>query len=169
MTEQKTGDRVNELRKSGLDDETGNGPSRADARPGPKLVFSETCPAVPASVAVLRRMVAAFAGRAGLEPSTIDRLTLSVSEAATNVVVHAYPDAGEPGLIHVDAELAAGELRVCVADTGRGLNSQHDSPGLGLGLGLIAALADNFELLRGAGGGLRVLMRFAVPPSPTDP
>jgi anti-sigma regulatory factor (Ser/Thr protein kinase) len=166
MTEPRTGDRVNELWESGLDDGTGDGSPRPDARAD--LVFSETCRAIPASVATLRTMVADFATKAGLPSSTIDRVTLSVSEAATNVVVHAYRDAPEPGLIHLDAELAAAELRVSIADTGRGLRSHHESPGLGLGLGLIAQLADNFELLRGDTGGLRVLMRFAVPAQPAD-
>jgi serine/threonine-protein kinase RsbW/stage II sporulation protein AB (anti-sigma F factor) len=127
------------------------------------LTFSQTHRAIPGSVAVLRRKVAEFATRAGLPPSTVERVKLAVSEAATNVVVHAYHDASEPGLIQVEADLAAGELRISVTDTGPGLRPRPDSPGLGLGLAIIGQLADNFELLQGDSGGLCVLMRFAMP------
>jgi anti-sigma regulatory factor (Ser/Thr protein kinase) len=131
-------------------------------------VLSETRPAVPGSVAALRAMAAEFATNIGLAPATVARVKLAVSEAATNVVVHAYPDASEPGVIHLEVTVAAGELRVSVIDTGPGLRPRQDSPGLGLGLAIIGQLADNFELLQGGGGGLCVLMRFAISPHPTD-
>lgn len=131
-------------------------------------MLSETRSAVPTSVAELRAMAAAFATSVGLAPSTVERVKLAVSEAATNVVVHAYADALEPGTIQLEATLAPGELRVSVADSGPGLHPREESPGLGLGLAIIGQLADNFELLQGGDGGLRVLMRFAVsPPRPT--
>jgi serine/threonine-protein kinase RsbW len=120
---------------------------------------------VPESVAGVRTMVAEFATSAGLEASRIEQVKLAVSEAATNVVVHAYRGASEPGLIHVEACVGPGELRVSVADTGSGLRPGQGGPGLGLGLGLIAQLADDVELLQGAEGGLRVVMRFASPAS----
>jgi serine/threonine-protein kinase RsbW len=165
MTDARTGDRINELRESGSDDGPSDGAAEAHAR---EEGFSCTHRAVPDSVAVLRATVAEFATKAGLPSSTIDRVKLAVSEAATNVVVHAYQDASEPGLIHVEAALTQGELHVSVADTGPGLRARPDSPGLGLGLALIDELTDNFELLQGGNGGLRVLMRFAIPPSPIN-
>jgi anti-sigma regulatory factor (Ser/Thr protein kinase) len=154
-------DRVDELRKLGADARAGNGFIDADAHVD--SVFSQDRPAVPESVAVLRVMVAEFATRAGLSEAMIDKVKLAVSEAATNVVVHAYRNASEPGLIALEAVAAAGELRVSVADTGPGLQPQQDSPGLGLGLAIIAQLTDDLELLRGEHGGLCVLMRFAPP------
>ena len=56
----------------------------------------------------------------------------------------------------------AGELRVSVADEGSGFQPLRDSPGLGLGLAIIAQLTDSLELLQGDGGGIRVVMRFAA-------
>jgi serine/threonine-protein kinase RsbW len=149
-----------------LDVGCGGGSPRTGGRVEP--VFLQTRPAVPESVAPLRAAVADFAAQAGVPQSTIDTVKLAVSEAATNVVVHAYQDAPAPGLIHVEADVAAHELRVTVADDGSGLRPEQQSPGLGLGLGLIARLADNFELLQGGNGGLRVRMRFAIPPAPAD-
>lgn len=69
---------------------------------------------------------------------------LAVTEACTNVVVHAYPDG--PGPMSVSADLQAGALTVVVSDEGRGILPRPDSPGLGLGLPLIATLASSLEL-----------------------
>jgi anti-sigma regulatory factor (Ser/Thr protein kinase) len=73
-------------------------------------------------------------------------VTLAVSEACTNVVVHAYPD-GAPGVLDVEAEVED-DLCVVVRDEGRGFAPRPDSPGAGLGVPLIAALAQRVELRR---------------------
>ena len=69
---------------------------------------------------------------------------LAVTEACTNVVVHAYPDGDGP--MSVTARLTDGALTVVVSDEGRGILPRPDSPGLGLGLPLIATLASSLEL-----------------------
>jgi anti-sigma regulatory factor (Ser/Thr protein kinase) len=96
-------------------------------------------------------------------------MRLAVAEAATNVVVHAYREVAKPDLVHVEASVGDTELRVSVADTGRGLRARDDSPGLGLGLAIIGELADRVEMTRDAGGGLRVVMRFALTANPLTP
>jgi anti-sigma regulatory factor (Ser/Thr protein kinase) len=149
---------VDESRRSRVQGGIEGGHPRAD------IAFTQTYAAVPESVAAVRAAISGFATRAGVPRSTVDGTVLAVSEAATNVVVHAYHGADEPGLIHVEAGLAADELRVSVADTGRGLRASESRPGLGLGLGLamITELADRVELLQGKTGGLRVVMHFTV-------
>src|SRR5947209_9241595 len=72
--------------------------------------LSQTYPAVPESVPVIRRGLVAFAREAAVDEEQIDALRLAISEAATNVVRHAY-DGGE-GLIHVSAAIASDELWV---------------------------------------------------------
>lgn len=124
--------------------------------------FRESYAAVPESVAAVRAAVRAFAHGRGVPQSTIEAVTLAVSEAATNVVVHAYRDAEQPGQIDVAATLAASELRVTVGDSGSGLRPRIDSPGLGLGLAIIAQLADGVDLVKAQGGGLELRMRFAL-------
>jgi anti-sigma regulatory factor (Ser/Thr protein kinase) len=89
-------------------------------------------------------------------------VVLAVSEAVTNVVVHAYRDCdadAPPGHVHVTVTVEPDELLVAVSDDGVGLTPRADSPGLGLGLPIIAALADRFEVQERAGG-TRVLMGF---------
>ena len=117
---------------------------------------------MPASVGLARRALSDFAKRFGASQAVVDAVTLGVSEAVTNVVVHAYRDSAEPGEVEVAAALASGELWVIVADAGSGLRPRRDSPGLGLGLGLIAQVSDGVDLEHRAGGGLELRMRFAV-------
>jgi serine/threonine-protein kinase RsbW len=147
--------------------ETHKTASECEASPGRRRrAFSQNFPAVCASVARVRAALACYAATAGAKPSLVEGVELAVSEAATNVVVHAY-EAREAGLIHVEASIDRGELRVSVADTGPGLRPRHDSPGLGLGLAIIGELADKVELLQGGSGGFRVQMHFALPAAAT--
>ena len=65
---------------------------------------------------------------------------LAVTEACTNCVVHAYPNgSGENAVFEVEADPGEDELLVIVRDYGRGISPNTESPGLGLGLPLIAA------------------------------
>jgi hypothetical protein len=42
------------------------------------------------------------------------------------------------------------------------MRARTDSPGLGLGLAIIAQMADGVDLVKPAAGGLELRMRFAV-------
>lgn len=139
-----------------------SGRGTSGARDG--LSFSAVYPALSGSVAVVRRALVEFAARVGASQAKIDAVELAVSEAATNVVVHAYSELVVPGTIEVTGALASGELCVIVADRGTGLRALPDAPGLGLGLALIAQLADAVEFIRRGEGGLELRMRFALDP-----
>jgi anti-sigma regulatory factor (Ser/Thr protein kinase) len=92
-----------------------------------------------------------------------DGIALAVSEAVTNVVVHAYIDAPEPGDVEVFAERHPGDgLEIQVCDDGRGMRPRRDSPGLGVGLPIVARLAQRFRVETRPGGGTAVSMLFAV-------
>jgi anti-sigma regulatory factor (Ser/Thr protein kinase) len=116
---------------------------------------------VPGAASDARRAVHAVAeGRvaAGYE------VALAVSEAVNNVVVHAYRDrqAGtEPGRVHVAVTLERDALVVAVSDEGTGMKPRTDSPGAGLGLPIIATLADRVEVDRLANG-TRLVMAFRL-------
>src|SRR5215207_6155096 len=101
--------------------------------------YEEEFAADPASVAPIRRGVAEHARAAGADDTQIAELTLAVSEAATNAVVHAFADIA-PGTIRVTATAGDDTFHVVVADDGRGMKPRGDSPGLGLGLPTIAQL-----------------------------
>lgn len=122
--------------------------------------FEATFPATPSGVGALRREVAAFAGRAGMEADDVADVSLAVSEAATNAVVHAYR--ASEGHLHVRAHVDGGELIVVVFDTGSGLAPRDDSPGLGLGMPLMASITTRFSVVS-QGAGTEVHMAFALP------
>jgi anti-sigma regulatory factor (Ser/Thr protein kinase) len=112
--------------------------------------FEATFPSTPPGVGALRREIAAFASRCGMDADGIEAVRLAVSEAATNAVVHAYRDGA--GDLAVRATLGDGEILVVVCDTGVGLAPRADSPGLGLGMPLIASVTSRFQIVSNEGG-----------------
>lgn len=122
--------------------------------------FRRTVPATHDCVPRLRAAVVDYVRAAGLPAALVEDVRLAVSEAITNVVVHAYADFDVPGPLHLTADVRDGELTVTIADEGRGLAARADSPGAGLGLAIITQLASDVELSRGDGTGTRVRMTF---------
>lgn len=120
--------------------------------------LNETYPATPQAVAEARAKLARFAADAGATPEQVDSVRLAVSEALTNSVIHAYR--GEPGSVYVNAAFVSGELWILISDDGCGLTPSADRPGLGLGLGLISQVADDFAIVSRASGGTEVRIRF---------
>ena len=109
------------------------------------LSFAATYEATPGNIAEVRNRMAALARDCGLDARSVDDVRLAVSEAATNALVHGYRDG--PGSIRVEATTGGGELQIAVHDDGDGMRPRNDSPGLGLGLPLIATLANRLEVI----------------------
>lgn len=131
--------------------------------------YTESYPAVPESVAVARARLTQFAAEAGADGERLEAIRLAASEAITNAVLHAYPQAhGDPqagarAAVQITACRLQEELWILVADEGTGLRSRSGaSKGLGLGLALIAQLADDFEIVNRGGGGTELRMRFTL-------
>ena len=125
--------------------------------------FGRTVPAVADNVAALRHAVVDLALNAGAEEKVRTDLALAVGEACANVVVHAYPP-GDVGPLIVQASVIdSREIVVTVVDQGQGMTPRPDSPGLGLGLPLIANLSDRLEIQEGPDGvGTQLEMVFAL-------
>ncbi len=121
-------------------------------------------PASPENVSVIRHVLGAFAEALRLPDELIEDLRLAVTEACTNVVRHAYPP-DVPGSVEISIRPEEDLVSVVVADRGRGIGTSSDTTGPGLGLPLIAAIADEVELQPVPGGGSRVAMTFARPRS----
>jgi len=118
-------------------------------------------PARAENVAVIRHAFGGFAEVLSVDEQTLADIKLAVTEACTNVVIHAYED-DEEGDLEVDASIDGERLTVVIRDSGRGIVPRPDSPGLGLGLPLIASLAETLELGKDVGDNTEVRMTFRL-------
>ena len=117
--------------------------------------------AVAVEVAGIRRAVLAAAEACGLSDAGCADAALAVSEACANVVSHAYLDAATPGPLYVETYRHGAEFVVVVSDEGTGVAPRASSPGMGLGLALIARLTERLEIGSNGFGGAKVTMAFA--------
>jgi len=120
-----------------------------------------TLPSRPENVAVVRHALGGFGDALEVPDHALADIKLAVTEACTNVVVHAYPGRDD-GPLGVTATVDEGSLTVVVRDHGRGIVPRPDSPGLGLGLPLIATLAESLELGTGPDEETEVRMTFEL-------
>jgi serine/threonine-protein kinase RsbW len=131
------------------------------AGPAPEVILN--MPARAEGVGVVRQALTGMADALAFDDAVLSDMKMAVTEACTNVVVHAYDD-------------EAGDLTIVVRDHGSGIQpkpARTEPPALGLGLPLIAALSDAFELRGTAGQGTEVRMTFAFlrdrDPADTNP
>lgn len=122
--------------------------------------FSHSYPAVAESVPSVRTALTEFAAGAGVCGDRLESIRLAVSEAVTNCVLHAY--CGTAGTIHVSGARIGSEFWLLIADEGTGLRPRGPHSGLGLGLALIAQLADEFEILSRSTGGTELRIQFKL-------
>ena len=113
--------------------------------------------AVPDSVPEARRRVCRWCECSGVCERTRCNLQLAVTEAAANVVVHAYP-AGRQGGFSVDLCRDEDAVVLEVSDEGVGPSAAAPSSGAGLGLVIIGRMFPGFALAE-AKPGTRVTLR----------
>lgn len=126
-------------------------------------------PAEPESVAVARQMVRGVIDALGWSDEARTDISIAVTEACTNAVLHAYPG-DEEGEYEVFAWAEGDQLVVSVRDRGRGIVPTVTSPsaGLGLGLPLMLAIGDDVSF-HSEDGVTEVRMVFSPGSRRTDP
>jgi serine/threonine-protein kinase RsbW/stage II sporulation protein AB (anti-sigma F factor) len=123
------------------------------------VLYEGSLPAEATNVGALRRELGGALRPLDLSPERLADIVLVASEALTNASLHAY--VGMPrGSMALVANLSSRTLRVTVTDEGRGMIPRTDSPGLGLGLGVMAGLTDSLELSSPGGHGTEVCVSF---------
>lgn len=127
-------------------------------------------PARADNVAVVRHAVAGLGERLGMDEAALADLKTVVTEAAMNVVVHAYPEDAD-GLLEVDAFPEEDGLTVEIGDQGMGIRPRPDvdRPSLRIGLTLIAALSSSFEIRGGSRRGTSIRMHMRLRSDLEDP
>jgi serine/threonine-protein kinase RsbW len=130
-----------------------------------QLQLELVVPAVAENIPLVRHAVAGFLEGHGVASEPASDMLLAVTEACTNVVQHAYR-AGDRGgaadQIEVAAERSEDLVTIAVRDRGGGFAPRIDSPGLGLGLPVIAALTQTVEIRPVPPSGTEVVMTFAL-------
>ena len=126
--------------------------------------FDHAWPAVPDSVPTARRTVHRYLTEVAASDPPLSDVCLVVSEGVTNAVNHAYVD-GDPGEVRVKVAVHAQEVQVVIEDDGRGMIPRPDSPGLGLGLPLIATVSERFDTTTAPGEGTRLCVWFRLSPA----
>ena len=110
----------------------------------------------------VRQRVAEYAQTIGASEDVVERARLAASEALTNIIVHAYLGR-DPGSMVAEAWCEADHLVIRVSDDGHGLIPRSDSPGLGVGIPIMARVTDDFRIAnREAMPGTVVSLRFSL-------
>jgi|RhiMetdeSRZDD1v2_1073273.scaffolds.fasta_scaffold1152532_2 anti-sigma regulatory factor (Ser/Thr protein kinase) len=123
--------------------------------------FEARLPGTPLGVRMARQEMSEIAAGCGMDAAGVADVRLAVTEAATNAVMHAYGEA--EGELTVTAVVQGGELEIVVGDTGTGFKDRPDSPGLGVGLSIIATVAERLKIVSSPGGGTQIHMAFPCP------
>lgn len=112
----------------------------------------------------MRHAAVEFARGEGVRDPPLEDLRLAISEAVTNAVIHAFRTQDRTGTVTVTVRVTLDEfVEAVVRDDGAGMSSRGDSPGLGLGLGLIGSVADAVEQRLPADGvGFELWMCFRL-------
>jgi serine/threonine-protein kinase RsbW len=133
-----------------------------DAAAADVLTVRLTIPAKAEYITLGRLALTGLARSGQLAEEALSDLKISLSEACSNSVRHAYQDSRD-GVVEISYELAPGRITIEVADDGNGfeLESLETEEGEltegGLGIAIIRALTDEFELgRRENGGGVRL-------------
>jgi serine/threonine-protein kinase RsbW len=120
-----------------------------------------TIPAKPEYITLTRLALTGLARLRPLPQDVLGDMKLALTEACTNSVRHAYE--GGEGVVEILYELHADRLVVEVADEGEGFTppddltiDQDDLSEGGLGIAIIEALTDEFEIGAQQGGGSRL-------------
>jgi serine/threonine-protein kinase RsbW len=113
----------------------------------------------PESLLCVRATLAGAGEAMSLDRGRLDDLRTAVSEACSNVVLHAY--GGQPGTMRVEVQFHPEGVCASVLDQGVGIRSPAAAgERMRVGIPLISALADRAEFISPPEGGTEVRMAF---------
>jgi stage II sporulation protein AB (anti-sigma F factor) len=114
----------------------------------------------PDNLSLVRGMLGGLAELLEMDAELLDDLKTTVSEAANNVVIHAYPDSRGP--MKISLYIDDNALEVAVSDEGVGISESADSEEQGVGIPVMQALAQHVEFRSAEPSGTEVWMLFGA-------
>ena len=127
-------------------------------------------PSLPQYVSVACSKVSKIARQMSFDKDAVENINLSVSEACTNVIKHAYKEESASNVIVIRAGMYSNKLDIVVTDTGRGFKPKKvkayqrnpmmtkTDESLGQGIFLMKNLMDKVEIVSRIKKGTRVHM-----------
>ena len=109
---------------------------------------------------LVRQVLTGVAEAIDLDARDLYEISVAVTEACNNVVVHAYR--GDEGPLEVEVYVRPAVMEVVVRDRGVGIELAPEESA-GTGLSVIRALSRSVALSAAAGSGTDVWMRFDTP------
>jgi serine/threonine-protein kinase RsbW len=125
----------------------------------PSIITLEL-PSIPENLTLVRGMLGGVAELLAMDAELLDDLKTAVSEAANNVVMHAY--GGEPGPLAVQLSVTTEGLEAVIRDEGVGISelAPIEDRIQGVGLPVMEALSQQADFRRKDDGGTEVRMVF---------
>jgi serine/threonine-protein kinase RsbW len=131
-------------------------------------------------VGIVRLAISGAASRMNYSIEEIEDIKISISEACTNAIQHAYGDNANPDtdFIDITVYMFENKLEIVIQDYGNGFDTSmlgteeqkrksHEKMGLGLGLTFIKSLMDETTLSSELGKGTTIRMAKSAPlPTP---
>ena len=123
-------------------------------------IVSLELPSIPENLTLVRGMLGGVAELLSMDAELLDDLKTAVSEAANNVVMHAY--AGDPGPLCIELYVTRSGIEAVVRDEGVGISeaAPADERLQGVGVPVMQALAQRADFRSGESGGTEVRMLF---------
>ena len=121
--------------------------------------YHEVFPARPEELRNLRSSLRSWSKARGLSQSVTDDLLISVGEAASNCIRHAYRDT-VGGDVTVRITLVGANLNVSIADAGKWRNLYDEEAFPGLGTEIIYSVTDDLHITRSGTG---TIITFQIP------
>jgi serine/threonine-protein kinase RsbW len=113
----------------------------------------------PECLTLVRGALSGIGETLAFEPALLDDVKTAVSEACTNVVLHAYGEGSGPLVVVV--AVGRDQVQAAVHDRGTGIRSiSSGGDRMGVGLAVITALAERAEFISTPGEGTEVRMEF---------
>jgi anti-sigma regulatory factor (Ser/Thr protein kinase) len=125
-------------------------------------LYRRRFPATPGAVPLVRHDLIDALNRVGLTDATLHpRIALTLTEATTNAVRHAYSPDRPDGHVEVTVTRASDNLTVMVRDEGVGMDDGMPPPGSGLGFAIMTSETQNLAV-KSDGDGTIVALRFSI-------
>lgn len=120
-----------------------------------------TFPSRSEHIALVRQALSAMGEVGRWDQGFIADVKVAASEACGNSIAHAYGE--DEGEVRVRVALGTDRLVIRVADDGMGISPRPSQrPGLGLGIPLLARIADRLEIASTPGCPTEVAMHFII-------